>query len=188
LIEKNNLKKRLLELIKKDALFFTDVKLSSGKKSDYYIDGRRITLTREGVWLVAKIVFDIIREDNVQAIGGPTIGADPIIGAVILLGHLNSYPLQGFLVRKEPKEHGMQRYIEGPSLKEGMRVAIVDDVVTTGSSILRVAQAVREKKCNITRIIAIVDREEGAEEILKKHGLYLTAIFKKDQLNISPKS
>lgn len=178
-------KSRLLQLIKEKALFRKSVKLTSGKESSYYVDGKQITLSGEGAYLVAKVVFDLIRGDDVGAIGGPTIGADPILGAVVCLSYLNQFPVQAFIVRKEPKRHGMQRYIEGPSLQKGTKVAIVDDVVTTGESVLKAAKTVQKLGCKVVRVIALVDRLEGAEEKLTEHGFKLTSIFTRDDLNVS---
>jgi len=182
----NIAKDKLLKLIKKKALFYQSVELTSGKKSNYYIDGKQITLLPEGAYLIAKVVFDLIKDDNIEAIGGPTIGADPILGAIICLGHSNKLPIQAFIVRKEPKKHGMQRYIEGPPLKKGARVAIIDDVVTTGESVLRAARAAADVGCEVVRVIALVDRLEGAGERLKQFGFMLTPIFTRDDLGVSP--
>jgi len=169
-------KSSLLQLIKEKALFCQPVKLSSGKKSSYYVDGRQITLSAKGAYLVAKLIFPMIKDDN--------LGADPILGAVICWSHLENFPLQGFIVRKEPKKHGMQRYIEGPALKKGTRVAIIDDVVTTGESVLRSARAVEELGCRVVRIICLVDRLEGAGERLKKYGYKLTPLFTRNDLEL----
>ncbi|RLE10421.1 orotate phosphoribosyltransferase [Candidatus Aerophobetes bacterium] len=177
-------KNSLLQLIKEKALFCQPVKLSSSKKSSYYVDGRQITLSAKGAYLVAKLIFPMIKDDNIQAIGGPTLGADPILGAVICWSHLENFPLEGFIVRKEPKKHGMQRYIEGPALKKGTRVAIIDDVVTTGESVLRSARAVEELGCRVVRIICLVDRLEGAGERLKKYGYKLTPLFTRNDLEL----
>ena len=178
-------KNSLLELIKEKAVFYRSVELSSGKKSGYYVDGKQVTLSANGVYLVARVILNLIRNDKVDAIGGPTIGADPILGAVICLSHLNRSPIQGFIVRKQPKKHGMQRYIEGPPLKKGSRVVIIDDVVTTGESVLRAIKAVKDIGCEVVRVIALVDRLEGARERLKEHGFKLTSIFTREDLDLS---
>lgn len=178
----------LLQLIREKALFCQWIKLTSGRKSSYYIDGKQITLSGEGVYLVAKIVLDLIKDDNIKAIGGPTVGADPILGAIVCLSHLNRYPLQAFIVRKESKKHGMQRYIEGPPLEKDTEVAIIDDVVTTGGSVLKAAEAAVEFGCRVVRVIALVDRLEGARERLEKNGFRLTSLFTRDDLGISSQS
>ncbi|MBE0478193.1 orotate phosphoribosyltransferase [Candidatus Aerophobetes bacterium] len=184
----NRDKEYLLGLIKEKALFYQRIKLSSGKQSGYYIDARQISLSGEGAYLIAKTVFNLIKEDNIQAIGGPTVGADPIVGAVACFSELQKTPLQAFIVRKEPKKHGMQRYIEGPPLKKGMRVAIIDDVVTTGESVIRAANVAQELGCEVVKLIALIDRLEGAEERLKQLGFTLTRVFTRDDLGITPVS
>jgi orotate phosphoribosyltransferase len=178
----HQIKKRLLKLIKEKALFYQPVKLSSGKESNYYIDAKQVTLRAEGAYLLARLILDLIKDDDVEAIGGPTIGADPVVGAVIYLSYLTKTPLQGFIVRKDPKKHGMQRYIEGPPLKKGSRVVIIDDVITTGESTLRAAQAVEKMGCQVVKIIVLVDRLEGGRELLEQQGFKLTPLFTRDDL------
>src|SRR5512143_1786449 len=103
------LKGQLRELLEKEALKRGQFTLSSGKTSTYYLDGRIITLTPEGAFLVAKIILEMIRSSGIDAVGGPTLGADPIVGALALLSHIQDIPLTTFIVRKQTKEHGMQR-------------------------------------------------------------------------------
>jgi|Deesub1362A_J573_1020465.scaffolds.fasta_scaffold00052_30 orotate phosphoribosyltransferase len=174
------MKERLLKLLK-GCISKERVVLSSGKVSSFYIDGRLITLHPEGAFLVASLMLDIIEDMDVDAVGGPTLGADPICGAIALLSHLRGDPIPTFIVRKEPKTHGMRRHIEGPLEKE-MRVALVDDVVTTGSSLLRVARILRDEGHVVKGAIVIVDREEGAEESLKKENIPLYPLFRKQEL------
>lgn len=181
----NTTKSHLLQLIKEKALFYQPIELSSGKKSKYYVDGKQITLSGEGAYLVAKVVLDLIKDDKIEAIGGPTIGADPILGAVISLSHLAGSPIKGFIVRKESKKHGLQKYIEGPFLKKGMRVVIIDDVITTGGSILRAAKAAQELGCEIVKVITLVDRLEGANQRLEQYKFKLISVFTRDDLDIS---
>ncbi len=181
----NAIKSRLLELIKEKALFYQPIELTSGKKSKYYVDGKQITLSGEGAWLVAKAVLDLIKDDNIEAIGGPTIGADPILGAIVSLSHLSGSPIKGFIVRKESKKHGLQKYIEGPFLEKGMRVVIIDDVVTTGGSLLKAAKAAQELGCEVVKIIVLVDRLEGAIQKLEQHEFKLISLFTRDDLDIS---
>ncbi|MFA5144583.1 MAG: orotate phosphoribosyltransferase [Candidatus Omnitrophota bacterium] len=179
-MEENNLKelkKGLLALLKKDALKKGQFILSSGKTSDYYLDGRIITLTPEGVYLVASIILELIKGSKIDAVGGPTLGADPIVGAVACLSHINRIPIKTFIVRKSSKEHGTMRQIEGPALKKGDRVALVDDVATTGKALIEAKQALEKQGVIIERSIVIVDRQEGAGENLAKAGLTLESIF-----------
>jgi len=173
----NELKKELLGLLKKDALKKGRFVLSSGKVSNYYLDGRIITLTPEGAYLVAAIILELIKERKIDAIGGPTLGADPIVGAVAAVSHIQKIPIKTFIVRKAAKEHGMQRQIEGPALKKGDAVILVDDVATTGGSLIEAKEALDKIGVSIEKAIVIVDRGEGAKENLAKAGLKLEAIF-----------
>ncbi|MBI3978586.1 MAG: orotate phosphoribosyltransferase [Chloroflexi bacterium] len=172
---------RLLELIRERALKRGHFVLSSGRTSTYYLDNRLVTLDAEGAYLTGKILVDLLRDTGVEAIGGPTLGADPIAAATITVGFLEGRRFDGFIVRKEPKAHGRQRLIEGP-LKEGARVAIVDDTITTGGSFLKAIAAVRELGCIVERVIVIVDRAEGGRETLAAQGCELTAIYSIDEV------
>ncbi|MFH1202369.1 MAG: orotate phosphoribosyltransferase [Candidatus Omnitrophota bacterium] len=172
-------KERLLILLKKKAYKKKEVILSSGRKSNFYVDARRITLSSEGAFLVASIILEMIKADAVQAIGGPTIGADPIAGAIGVLSYLNGRPLKTFIVRKNPKAHGTKRQIEGPALRRGYRVIVVDDVATTGGSMIETISALKKQGLKVNKAICIVDRQEGATENLSKVGCKLVSIFKK---------
>ncbi len=176
-IELKVLKQRLLELLKKEALKKGRFVLSSGKVSNYYLDGRIITLTPEGAFLVAGIILELIKDRDVNAVGGPTLGADPIAGAVACLSHINGIPLKTFIVRKAVKVHGTQRQIEGPELKKGDKVVLVDDVATTGKALLEAKDALDKAGVEVLKAIVIVDRDEGAAENLAKVGLELESIF-----------
>lgn len=172
------LKKRLLALLKQKALKRGEFVLSSGKISNYYLDGRLITLNAEGAYLVASIILEMIKKDKINAVGGPTLGADPIVGALAVLSYLNKKSLKTFIVRKNPKAHGMSRQIEGPALKKKEKVILIDDVATTGQALIEAKQALRNTGVDIVKALVIVDRREGAEEKLKKEGLRLESIFK----------
>ncbi len=172
------LKKELLTLLKKKVLKRGRFVLSSGKISNYYLDGRIITLTPEGAYLVASIILQLIKGRKIDAIGGPTLGADPIAGAVACLSHINGVRLKAFIVRKCAKEHGTRRQIEGPALKRTSRVILVDDVATTGRALIEAKQALDKIGVVVERAIVIVDRGEGARENLAKAGLRLESIFK----------
>lgn len=171
------LKARLRELLKVEALKLGSFVLSSGKTSAYYLDGRVITLTPEGAYLAASLILDAVKSDQVAAIGGPTLGADPIAGAVACLAHLNRIPVKTFIVRKAAKEHGTQRQIEGPALPKGSRVLLVDDVATTGKALIEAKEALDKAGLVAEKAIVIVDRLEGAAANLEKSGLKLESIF-----------
>jgi orotate phosphoribosyltransferase len=178
------LKEQLLALLKKEALKKGKFILSSGKESTYYLDGRIITLTPEGAYLVASIILELIKGKNIDAVGGPTLGADPIVGALAALSHINKVPIKTFIVRKAAKAHGMQRQIEGPQIKRGSRVVIVDDVATTGKALIEAKEALDSCGALIDSAIVIVDRREGAAENLKAAGLKLDSIFKIEELGV----
>lgn len=171
------LKEKLLELLSREALRKGKFTLSSGKTSSYYLDGRVITLTPEGAYLVGSIILEMIKGRGVDAIGGPTMGADPIVGAIAALSHINKVPLKTFIVRKAAKEHGTQRQIEGPALKEGETAILVDDVATTGKSLIEAKEALDKAGVRANEAFVIVDRQEGAGENLAKAGLKLHSIF-----------
>ena len=172
------LKEKLFELLNKEALKRGKFVLSSGKESNYYLDGRVITLAPEGAYLVASIILDMVKDETLDAIGGPTLGADPIAGALAALSYINEQPIKTFIVRKQAKEHGTQRQVEGPQLKKGGRVILIDDVATSGKAILEAKQALDKIGVIADKAIVIVDRGEGAAENLAKAGLKLESIFK----------
>ena len=161
------------------ALTFNHVTLSSGKRSDYYIDGKMVATLKEGGPLLADLIKEKIGNIPVDAVGGLTIGADPMLGALTGKGHFNT-----FIIRKEPKEHGLSKLIEGQLSTQDKSVVIVDDVATTGKSLLRAIDTVKSEYSDIKilKVIVLVDREEGAKEYLKEHGYELEHIFTSEEL------
>lgn len=174
---------KLLNLVKEMALEYGEFRLSSGKRSSYYLDGKKITLHPEGSYYVAKAILDIIKDDQAKAIGGLTMGADPIVGAVALLSYIEKQPVLPFIVRKEPKMHGKQKLIEG-TLEEGWRVVIVDDVITTGGSTFKAIRAVEELGCKIVNVVCLVDRKEGGSDKIKEEGYKFSPIFTIEELGV----
>ena len=169
--------KKIREIAEKVGAFLQgDFTLSSGRKSGHYFDGKKVTLSSEGADWVGKAIFDELKEIGVDAIGGLAIGADPIVGAAAVVSHREGKPINAFIVRDVPKEHGTKRKIEG-HLREGFRVAIVDDVITTGGSVSKAIEAVEEAGCKVVKVIVIVDRHEGGSDKLKKEGYDFTAIL-----------
>ncbi len=178
-------KERLLELIKELAYEKKKVILSSGKESDFYVDLRNITLHPEGLYLVSSIMFDIIEREfkGVEAVGGPTLGADPIIAGIIYHSYTKHKPLYGFIIRKEPKKHGLSKLIEGDkNLSAIKKVVIVEDVVTTGESSFKAYNAASEAGFQVEGIIAILDRMDGAKEFFKEKNIKFISIFEKDHV------
>jgi len=159
-------KQRLQELIIQDAYVRENITLSSGKSSDYYIDARRITLTSEGVFLCAQLILDKIQNMDFDAIGGPTLGADPILGAIGALSYQAQHPLKTFIIRKTLKAYGKQQQIEGPILPSGAKVILIDDIATTGKAFLQSIEVLRQMDISVIKAICIVDRQEGAKEAL----------------------
>ncbi|HET9482124.1 MAG TPA: orotate phosphoribosyltransferase [Candidatus Polarisedimenticolia bacterium] len=172
---------RLLGLVRELAVSYGDFTLASGRKSRYYLDGRLVTLHPEGAYLIARSILDIIAGERIEAkaIGGLTLGADPIAGAVAAVSHLHGPPLSAFIVRKEAKAHGTGRRVEG-ALKHGDEVVVVDDVVTTAGSTLQAIRAVEEIGCKVAAVVCLVDREEGGAEALKGYRFY--PLFKVTEL------
>ena len=168
---------RLFEIIKKDAFFRGKFILSSGKESSFYLDARLVSLSPEGAFLTGKIMLDMIKNDAVTAIGGPTLGADPMVGAIASLSFQAKTPVNTFIIRKAPKPHGKQQQIEGPELKEGASVVIIDDVATTGKAFLESIEVLTKMNVRIKKAICIIDRNEGAREALAKHQVPLESIF-----------
>lgn len=175
---------RLAELIKEYALRFGDFTLASGQKSTYFIDGKLVTLQAEGAYCLARCILEALRGVDVEAVGGMSIGADPIAGAVVAIAGSMGMPLLGFLVRKEQKDHGTRKQVEGP-LHDGMRVVMLEDVVTTGGSTLKAIEAMeREKRAKVVKVVAMVDRLQGARENLASRGYELESIFEITELGV----
>jgi orotate phosphoribosyltransferase len=172
------LKKKLFVLLNNQALKRGKFVLSSGKESSYYLDARVITLSPQGAYLAASIILDMIKGEDLDAAGGPTLGADPILGAMAALSYINNQPIKTFIVRKQAKEHGTGRQIEGPAFKQGDCVILLDDVATTGKAIIEAKQALDKIGVIVRKAIVIVDRNEGAADNLAKAGLELESIFK----------
>ncbi|HXV28489.1 MAG TPA: orotate phosphoribosyltransferase [bacterium] len=168
-MDETSLKEELLKLIKAKAVVRGERTLASGQKTDFYIDGKQITLDPQGILLTAKLIIALLQGTQADAIGGPTIGADPIAAAVSLLSSQTGHPLKAFIVRKEAKKHGMQKMIEGPLIQEGDRVIMVEDVITTGGSVLNAIQEIEKLKAKVVKVICLVDRNQGAEGILSRY-------------------
>jgi orotate phosphoribosyltransferase len=176
-------RKRLLALLTKLSYEQREVTLASGAKSNFYIDCKQTVLTAEGHFLVASCFGRLLTEHapDVEAIGGVTMGADPLASAVSTLSFLAGRPLPAFYVRKEPKGHGTGQWIEGTkSLRPGMRVAILEDVVTSGGSALKAIERVREHGLVVSAILGLVDREEGGRAVLEKEAPLFTLFRRRD--------
>ncbi len=174
---------RLLELLKTLAYEEREVILASGKPSNFYIDCKQAALTAEGHFLIGTIICDVLANvaPDVRAIGGLTMGADPIASAVATVSFTLGRPLDAFYIRKEPKGHGTQKWLEGDKrVRPGTPVAIVEDVCTTGGSTLKAIERARLHGLDVRRVITLVDREEGGREAVEKEAPF-TALFKKSE-------
>jgi len=175
-------RERLKEILIRNSILRGKFTLASGKESSYYIDARLTTLDPEGVSLVAEIFLEeILKDPGINAVGGPTMGADPIVGALIAESHRTGRPLRGFLVRKKEKDHGTGKIVEG-GLKPGDVTAVVEDVVTTGGSVVTAIEAVKSIGAEVRKALVIVDREEGGDQTFRKMGIELYSIFKISEL------
>lgn len=170
-------KSELFRLLKAQAFSQGKFILSSGKESNFYLDARIVTLSAAGAYLTARIIMDMISQDWPDAIGGPTLGADPMVGAIAYLSHQAGRPINTFIVRQQPKAHGKGRQVEGPLLKEGSSVVIIDDVATTGKALVEAVVVLQKMNIKIKKAICVIDRGEGAREALAKHKVPLNSIF-----------
>lgn len=154
--------------------------LASGKQSDFYIDCRQTSLSAEGHVLIGRLMFELIQKHfpDAQAVGGPTLGADPIVSSVSITSWLNNKPLDAFIVRKEPKGHGTGAWIEGmANLSEGMKIVMLEDTITTGSTTVKSIQRAQEAGLVVVGVIVLVDRLEGARENIERTDCRLFCLF-----------
>ncbi len=160
-----------------------EITLSTGAKSNFYFDCKPVTLSADGAYLVGMVFLDALEAlpERPEAVGGLTHGADPIVSAMVVLSHVRECPIEGFYVRKEVKRHGTKRRIENPP-KPGTKVVIVDDVVTTGKSLLQAVHEAREAGCEVIGVLALVDREEqdGAANIRREVDTYIPLYKRSD--------
>jgi len=169
------LKDKLLTILAKQSYREGKIILVSGKESNYYIDGKMTSLDSEGGTIISILFLRMLKSD-VTAIGGISVGADPLSSGVSQIGFLMGKKLNAFYVRKEPKKHGTAKWIEGP-LKSGETVTILEDVVTTGGSSQKAIEKVTEYGCKVGQVLAVVDRNEGGKETFKKLGMDYNFLF-----------
>ena len=178
-----SIRARAFALIKEHSFAVGDFTLASGKKSNYYINCKMATLDSEGLYHIAELMLNKLDGIECDAIGGLTLGADPIVGAMTALAHKRGRKLLGFIVRKEAKDHGTKSMVEGP-LGEGMKVAIIEDVATTGGSASKAIEAALAFNCDIVKILVIVDRRQGAEEKFREMKIAFDPVFRKEDLGL----
>jgi len=172
------MKEELLKLLKENAYKKGEYTLSSGKTSEHYVNCKPVTLNGRGLTLASVMLLEHVERDS-AAVGGLTLGADPIVSGVVVVAGLDKRLLDGLIVRKEPKGHGTEAWIEGPILPEGSKVTVLEDVITTGGSAIKAVKRIRDAGYKVERVVSIVDRQENDEATtaMKLAGLELYSIF-----------
>ena len=172
----DTLRQVLLDLIVRHAYVEGDFTLSSGAKSSYYINCKQVTLRGEGGLALGRLLWQMLPE-NTEAIAGLTLGADPMVSAVSVVSAYENKPIPALIIRKKPKGHGTQAYIEGPSLPEKAKIVVLEDVVTTGGSALTAVERLQAAGYEVTQIISLVDREQGGGELYQSKEIEFQALF-----------
>ena len=172
----DELKKELLELLKRDAYKKGEFTLSSGQTSNHYVNCKPVTLSGRGLTLASLLMLKYVETD---VVAGLTLGADPLVSGVALVSALDKRLIDGLIVRKEAKGHGTQAWIEGPLPKEGTKITVLEDVITTGGSAIKAVKRLRDAGYEVNRVVSIVDRQEDAEAdiAMKLAGLELISLF-----------
>ncbi len=177
-------RKRLFQLISERAFVRGEVTLASGAKSDFYIDGRMVAVAPESAYLIGEVLFEELQDLEFDAVGGLAVGAVPLTTALVISCHHHDRPVEGFWVRAQAKEHGMQKQIEG-RLPENASVVILEDVVTSGGSSLKAIEAVEAAGARVVAIVALVDREAGAREMFAERGYHYQPLFTKQDFFVN---
>lgn len=161
---------QLLELLKKRSFKRGSFRLSSGGTSEYYIDGKMTEVFSQAAALIGEVIYERTKDLRIDAIGGLEVGAVPLTTAAVISYHLHGHSMEGFWVRDQAKGHGTRKVIEG-NLKPGSRVVVLDDVITRGTSSVKAIKEVKELHCEVALVLALVDRLEGAEELIRNEGV-----------------
>lgn len=181
------MKKRLIQLVITRTFKYTDkptFKLAAGGTSNFYFNCKPTTLNPEGMYLIGNLLHEMIMKDKkwkVKGVGGLTLGADPVANAIAYTSYLKGEPLEAFVVRKEPKKHGTMQWVEG-QVKEGDKVLIVEDVITTGSSSIKAVERARMCGLKIVGVLSLIDRQEGGREAIEKLGIPCKALLTKEEI------
>ncbi|WP_405219281.1 orotate phosphoribosyltransferase [Agrococcus sp. Ld7] len=177
---------QLIQLIRDEAVFHGDFVLTSGKRATYYVDLRKLSLDHRAAPLIGDVLLDLIGDiPDVAAVGGLTMGADPLANAVLHRGLARGQAVDAFVVRKEPKDHGRGRQVEGPEL-EGKRVVVLEDTSTTGGSPIAAIEALRKVGAEVVAVAVIVDRATGAQAAIEAAGVEYRAAITLDDLGLTP--
>ena len=178
------MKEELIDMLCRKSFKFSDepiFKLVSGRMSRFYVNCKPVTLCARGIFLAGHLLFEAIKDDKVTAVGGLTFGADPLAVATAFASELNAQPINAFSIRKMRKDHGMVRWIEG-DIRPGERVAIIDDVATTGGSTIKAIERARAERLEVVRAVIFVDRQEGGIENIRQHVSEVSSIVTRDEL------
>ncbi|MBS9389694.1 MAG: orotate phosphoribosyltransferase [Dolichospermum sp. WA123] len=170
------LRQKLLDLFCQLAYQEGDFVLSSGQRSSYYINGKQVTLHPQGALAMARLLLPILPDDT-EAVAGLTLGADPIVSAVSVVSVYENRLIPALIIRKEAKGHGTMAYIEGPSLPQGAKVVVLEDVVTTGQSALKAVERLQAAGYTVDRVISLIDRLQGGGALYESAGLQFEALF-----------
>ena len=179
--------RELIGLVEAKALKRGTFRLASGREASFYLDAKQVVLDAHGAMLVGQAILERLRSLGPlpAAVGGMSIGADPITSAVITMAGVEGLPLKGFMVRKEPKDHGTKKYVEGP-VEPGQRVVIVEDVTTTGGSSLLAIDRVHEFGLVVERVVTVIDRLAGAKDAFAARGIPLESLVTIRDLGLEP--
>jgi orotate phosphoribosyltransferase len=173
-------KGRLLEYTKEHAVLHGDFTLASGAKAAFFFDMKMVTLSAEGSYLVGKVMFDMLKDVDVAAVGGLTLGADPIVTAVSVVSYIEGRPIPAFIERGVVKDHGTMKMIEGYVPGKDLPVAIVEDVITKGGATLKAIGIAEEAGCKIAKVIALLDRHAGGSDEVQRRGYDFSAVLHAD--------
>ena len=176
-------REEFITLLKEKAYRKGDFTLSSGRKSEHYVNCKPVTLQGDALMFVSWCMLECLEEDC-EAVGGLTLGADPLVSGVPIVAAIEERPMGGLIVRKEPKGHGTQAWIEGPSLPKGSKVTVLEDVITTGGSAIKAAEKLRDAGYVVENVVAIINRQEGSEadDVMDAANLNLISLFMLEEL------
>ena len=180
----NEMKERLGEIIITRSFKYSDnppFTLASGRKSNYYFNCKPTTLDPEGMNLIGTILFNMLKDSDITAAGGLTLGADPIANALSVISYQKSKPIKSFIVRKDAKDHGTKSSIEG-NIRPGEKVVIIDDVITTGASTITAIQQAQEAGLIVDKVVTLIDREEGGRENILHHINNIESVFTRTEI------
>ncbi len=178
------MKQELIEILVRKSFQYSEeprFKLVSGKMSHFYVNCKPTTLSARGMYLVGHLLFDVVKDLNLDGVGGLTFGADPMAVATAFVSELKGKPINAFSIRKTRKDHGIVRWLEG-DVTPGQRVAIIDDVATTGGSTIKAIERSRAEGLEVVKAVILVDRQEGGLENIRRHVSEVTAVITRDDL------